>query len=927
MDKRLFGKFLLIAFFGAGLALGLFFPGRAAAMVAPINVDFEKPFQPIAPEIRTDRADISGELPAGWKDNSAWAGVTAHYRRAPHGGVGGSAALEVEIGRIASGAAQLIAGTVNRRLGVATRVTFSLRSPHGQSVRCRFRQASAPYRTYWERVVEAGPQWRSWTFETPVRSPDRNCLFMFAFDQPGTVFIDNVQVAFLDLGAWAQARMSPRANLLLNARFPLGLVNGWSMSPDAEAPGTAAPDPYRHGIDGVAALRIRPPTPASRLLSPPIRVVPGKPHVLAFYACAETPKTPLTVRIAGTGVYKKFVLECRWQRFPVRFRPGPASGATVLLAFSAPSTYWLDAVQVEARRVPSPFFRRDLPEPDPGAPGGTEPGANSATFLLKDLPELHLRSTTFMGLQRVEYPGPCAAPKARPFRLLATLLGKVLAGSTVRLTETDVFGRVRTFRAIPAARFAGKVMALPVPPRPGEPMGSFRITVDLVGPDGAPLHAVSETVVHRIFTPVRFGKRTPESPFGIHVSPTETQCRMAQWLGFKWVRLHDAASDLTKWNFIEPRKGQWVWGDRKLAVYAKYGLEILGMLGTAPPWASTRPAHGPTGYWQGYYCPRNYNEWRRYVRTTVRHYRHRIRTWEVWNEPYTGFFRSGERNGKPVHGSARQYVRLLESAFLTAHEAAYGETILGPCTSPPSWSRECLELGMLRYIDGFSYHQYTESLLGFPGDAKEVEYRNAVAIQDRFGDPKPVWCTETGLGRNLLDFYDARVMCVPATLSAAEAAQRIVRLGVAELAAGTRHFFLYTLHGYFPYYRPSASLRGMDGSIQPLAAAFSNLARRLEGTRFWKRAQVQPGLFAYVFRRSRRRGVIVLLPHAAPARRLRIWPGNDVRDMMGNLIPLPARIGRFPVFLGYHDAPDGALALLASPASWAPVVPAAAGVH
>jgi len=110
----------------------------------------------------------------------------------------------------------------------------------------------------------------------------------------------------------------------------------------------------------------------------------------------------------------------------------------------------------------------------------------------------------------------------------------------------------------------------------------------------------------------------------------------------------------------------------------------------------------------------------------------------------------------------------------------------------------------------------------------------------------------------------------------------------------------------------------MDGSIHPLAAAVSHLARRIEGAHFVKRTEVQPGLFAYVFARSSRRGVIVLLPHAAPARQLLIWPGNDVRDLMGNLLPLPARITKFPVYLAYTGEPDVSLSVLQLDASWKP---------
>jgi len=86
-----------------GLLAAVFPIGRVSAVVAPVNVDFEKPFIAIPAVVRNGRKVIHGVLPRDWKDNSGWADVEVTYSRAPGQGVAGSTALRVDIARIASG--------------------------------------------------------------------------------------------------------------------------------------------------------------------------------------------------------------------------------------------------------------------------------------------------------------------------------------------------------------------------------------------------------------------------------------------------------------------------------------------------------------------------------------------------------------------------------------------------------------------------------------------------------------------------------------------------------------------------------------------------------------------------------------------------------------------------------------------------------
>jgi len=861
---------------------------RVDGATVPLNSNFEGPFRSLAPS--GGKAKVQGELPPEWEDNSNWADVDVTYARLGGGGTDGGAALEMRVGRVSSGRVQLISRAVHPAPGSVITIHLAVASPDHVPVEILLRQAGPPYTTWWRRVVWTGPSWRTVNFQFPVRFNDPDPYFMIAVERPGVVRLDNVRVELSDLKSWLEPLLRTGPNLLPSGRFPLGLTNAWTLSHVGRSMNSAGPDYDRTAPSGAPPLKVTTRCERAVLYSPLFAVLPEKEYVVSFDICSEDPHTPFEAAALPGKARKSVVVERRWQRVSLRFRPPLSSGGIVQLRFTSPGTFWLDGVQVEPGQIASPFH--------------------------SETPELHLAPKDFMGLTVLDDDADAASPP--PVRLLATACGDFPADAVLHLNETDAFGRVRRFAPIPAAKLAGRVIEIPIVADPAHPMGSWRITGKLTTDDGAPLGAVSEVVVHRIHRPMRFRKPAPESFFGVHISPSERQCRMAALLGFKWVRVHDAASWLTKWCWIEPRKGEWIWHDDEIDRYRRWGFSVLGMLGTAPPWASVRPEKGgAAGYWLGYYAPRDLSEWERYVTEVVRHYRRAIRHWEVWNEPWAaGFFRAGEKDGKPIPGGPDRYMALLRAAYRAAHKVDDDITILGPCTAPASWSEACLKSGLLDVIDAFSYHQYTPTLLGRPGDEKELELDRAVRIQKKYGNPKPVWNTEGGPGRNLLHFYDQNLVPLPASEDAATIAAKVVRYCLAEMAAGTAHLFLYTMHGWNGFAGENWSLLSADGGVHPLGAAVSQLAYRTEGARFVQRSEVQPGLYACAFRRGARRSVLAAYTANHGVRRLLIWPRGSAYDMMGNELTPPIDVGIYPVYLTYRGRPEEALAILAQPEVW-----------
>lgn len=90
--------------------------------------------------------------------------------------------------------------------------------------------------------------------------------------------------------------------------------------------------------------------------------------------------------------------------------------------------------------------------------------------------------------------------------------------------------------------------------------------------------------------------------------------------GIGWVRFD------FDWIFVEPNQGEWDFDVYDHSVdQAQYcGINILGLIGTSPPWAN--------GGQDWNYPATDMTAWREYVRTLVTRYQGKVSAWEVCNE-------------------------------------------------------------------------------------------------------------------------------------------------------------------------------------------------------------------------------------------------------------------------------------------------------
>ncbi|MFA7343095.1 MAG: endo-1,4-beta-xylanase, partial [Terrimicrobiaceae bacterium] len=172
----------------------------------------------------------------------------------------------------------------------------------------------------------------------------------------------------------------------------------------------------------------------------------------------------------------------------------------------------------------------------------------------------------------------------------------------------------------------------------------------------------------------------------------------------------------TKWEVVEPKEGQWDWTgpDRALQCLIDNGMDTGGYLIGHPQWAvKGDPGPGrltlPVG---------NLPAWSNYVSETVKHYKGKIKRWEVWNEPpnFTG-----------VNQKAADYGKVVAAAY-DAAKAADPDCLIGLAAKSAhiNYLERAITGGAKDRFDYITVHPY-EALSGVIGNqGAEALFMNIV---------------------------------------------------------------------------------------------------------------------------------------------------------------------------------------------------------
>lgn len=852
-------------------------------------------------EQRTER--VSGSLPAPWRDTSDWAQVWMSYSRGVEGGHGFQ---RVRVERIEFGNAQMVHLLPDCEGPQLLSLDMTLRGTRELPLRFGIRQQGEPYNYLWCQQITPDSNWQKLHYLFRLSASKQPILFILETLAPGQIDLSRISLrrtsAEEATREWQKQHANEGRNLVNVTRLPSGLPSGWWFHPalfdwgtfgasttatDPEA--KVETDPGAIGPSGAPSLRVTAPR-GFGLFSAPFSVpLPFSTHVARFYVKGQGRGS---CTLWGDG---KELARCdfqeqggEWQRQVMTFQPD-ASVQVYAFRWQGAGTLWLDGLQVEL-------------------------GQTATSLSTSQSCEVVLSSTSASGAPRnIQF---AQDPAVASWCVTGhTPDAPDLKGMRLRFRVANPYGETKLLPAVALGTDFLQRGAVRFDVFPGRTLGLFRVESWVENAQGETVSRTNEIVINRLHQPRFWGKDAPDSPFGTHLLPLEGDIALAKAIGINWTRLHDLGTDLLGWSYLEPQAGTWQFRDADLARYRQGHLKILGVLETAPAWASLlQTAHDPT--LDRYYQPRDAAQFGAYVRTVAARYKGTIDAYEVWNEPWNApFFHTSFEAGAYHIGANPQadYARLMSEAYKNVHAVAPGVAILGFNTTTAQgiegeriggteWTRRVLQNNGLSSSDALSYHQYLNDSESGASNEKlqavvEQGFARALGPLDA-ATTKPVWLSEGNpvpeLAREA-GFYKY-TLPFPTGEAFTNSSDRLCRFVVALLSEHVQKVFLYSMHAgkFFGQPNEYGLLEHRDGSLHPTGVAFSQMAWQLEGTHFKHTLNLGVNVLGYGFEGEGRSAIVFAttskdarysLPNAA----LRAL-GAQVTDLWGNPLPDMAQV-------------------------------------
>jgi hypothetical protein len=289
-----------------------------------------------------------------------------------------------------------------------------------------------------------------------------------------------------------------------------------------------------------------------------------------------------------------------------------------------------------------------------------------------------------------------------------------------------------------------------------------------------------------------------------------------------------------------------------------------------------------------------------YVAASVRHYRDRVRVYQVFNEALYTTYALPARAGHTV----ADYVRLLCLAYTTVKAEQPDALVVGGLGiwADSSWTRDFVEAGGMQHLDILDLHLY-------PRGRPEPYAESLAELRQRLiarGESKPIWITELGC------YADDDPPKTPMAASFGDAAMRRAlhateRDATAWLVAFTALVAAHGAERIFLHAGTCGEINGIDaggilfeygGAPRQMLAGIGILTDLLPTTARYARTEtLAENLVAYWFE-TPTGSVAVAWTTDGRSRPLRPPADTRVLDLMGNAVPgETATVGREPVYL------------------------------
>ncbi len=855
---------------------------------------------------------MTGELPTGWRDDSGWADVAGSYLPREFEGV---RYLRVQVDEVRRGFVQVVAPLPATVANHPWQVRLSARGDRPTTMALQIVERGQPYKVYWRQEVRVGNDFEEFTLEVPQLPAMQPSQFMLQF--PSAVAVE-IRHLFFETPAEAppasEVTTQASKNLLGVSRFPLGPQTGMSLHREfSDDVVEWRADPLTFGPSGVPALLADSVEDRAMIFDSGLLAIQQRrqPHVASVWIKGDGQLilSAMAARDNDVKVEKERFFRIRpnngWQRAVLDWVP-PGDSANQFLRFSVKGRIWIDALMVT-------------------------PGAEEVAFDGQQDCEVAMAlsdgDAVAAGVQFADEPA-----------LIRWAVSGRGGNLTLKVRVTSAMGTNAELDPIPLGQGFLQFGELNYAALPNEELGAFRIEAVAVNANNEPVSPISELVVLRTERPKFWGVDAPQSYFGQHLNPTNRHILMAKALGTNWARLHTIGGWITEWVFVEPNEGEWKWADSDLAKYRAGKLSILGMLSTAPRWASylrDTDTTGPGGYFGQFFLPKDPSQFGNYCRTVAERYRDHIRDYEVWNEPWqTRWFGVAfvDDNGRrrivtPEHPQQR-YVDLVRTAFEAVRTVDPEITVVGLNSTSTresrpgpdgvidgtNWTAGVLKAGGLKFSDVASFHDYTTDPNGFPDDAVTRGVKTALGPNEQFPRvDQTAWMTEGsstvggrvrfGMSKNSLPYRNTED--IPALT------ESVLRYDVSMIANGVQKVILYSMADYMQG-TPGRfrSFVNMDGSSHPSALGRASLAWHVDGLAFSEMLTLSEGVTAYLFEGDGR-AVAVVCP--APNHAGYQFPSSPLitlRDLWLNPLPPGAELLEHTCFVSMAGTGSQLKALL-----------------
>ncbi|NJO83840.1 MAG: hypothetical protein HC828_14285 [Blastochloris sp.] len=338
----------------------------------------------------------------------------------------------------------------------------------------------------------------------------------------------------------------------------------------------------------------------------------------------------------------------------------------------------------------------------------------------------------------------------------------------------------------------------------------------------------------------------PSSEFGIntHIASRYGNYDVMSWpadvvasSGAGWAR------EDFHWFWIEPEPGrfQWEYYDRMVNLLTSRGVNVIGVLGHPPGWATAEPSDDPSGV--SFYAP-DPDRFAQFAAAVVERYRYRIVHWEIWNEPDNPQFWLPQPD--PV-----AYATLLSRVYPVISEVAPEANVLIGGLNPfdTRFLRTIAEMGAWWAFDIINIHPYVDPTAPELNGGIGATARANIEEISGWAGAKPIWVTEFG--------WTTRPTERVTGISEEDQANYLVRGSVLLRGAGMERVLVYAIkdeaqNGYGLLRFANA----YDDYSEPRTAftAFTVLNQQLGGAAFERRLDsltVVSGRDIYAYRFTR----------------------------------------------------------------------------